>query len=53
MKSSRFYRFLYFFILTGLFIPFQVRMMPLIRLLNEMGLLNQGGVVLVYLGYSV
>ena len=53
MKRSGFYRFLYYFILAGLFIPFQVRMMPLIRLLRSMGLLNRAGVVLVYLGYSV
>lgn len=53
MKYSRSYRFLYFFFLAGLFIPFQVRMMPLVRLMNEMDLLNRIGVVLVYLGYSV
>ncbi len=53
MKTSRIYRFLYFFILAGLFIPFQGRMMPLIRLMRSMDLLNQMGVVLVYLGYSV
>jgi raffinose/stachyose/melibiose transport system permease protein len=53
MKTSRSYRFLYFFILAGLFIPFQVRMMPLIRLMRSMDLLNQIGVILVYLGYSV
>lgn len=52
MNHSRPYRFMYYFILAGLFIPFQVRMMPLIRILNKMGLLNQAGVVLVYLGYS-
>ncbi len=53
MKYSRFYRFLYYFFLAGLFIPFQVRMMPLIRMLNIMNIQNLIGVIIVYLGYSV
>ena len=53
MKTAKMYQFLYFFILAGLFIPFQVRMMPLVRLMKQMNLLNQMGVIMVYLGYSV
>ena len=53
MNSSRLYKFLYYFIIAGLFIPFQVRMMPLIKMLKDLGLMGRAGVVLIYLGYSV
>lgn len=31
MDVSRFYKYLYFFLLVGIFVPFQVKMMPLIN----------------------
>ena len=50
MGTSRAYRFLYFFMVAGLFVPFVVRMMPVIKLLNSMGIADQRGLLLLYLG---
>ncbi|RGY97505.1 carbohydrate ABC transporter permease [Clostridium sp. AM58-1XD] len=52
MKKSRFYRFLFYFMVAGIFIPFQVRMMPMVKLMNFLGLMNPVGLVLLYLAGS-
>lgn len=50
MHSDRYYRFLYFYAVIGIFIPFQVKMFPMIKLLNEMGMTNRLGLIFYYLG---
>ncbi len=52
MNTSKIYKFLYFFLISGLFVPFMVRMMPVISLLNDWGLANMWGIVLIYIGGS-
>lgn len=49
MKSVR---ILYYFLLLGIFIPFQVRMMPLVKLMSTLGILNQGGLVVLYVAHA-
>ena len=34
MGTSRFYRYLYYYLLIGIFIPFQVKMIPIVKLLS-------------------
>lgn len=50
MRSSKIYNFLYYYMLAGIFVPFLVRMIPVIKLLNAMNLANQTGLLLIYLG---
>lgn len=50
MRSSKVYHFLYYYMLAGIFVPFLVRMIPVIKLLNSMNLANQTGLLLIYLG---
>ena len=45
---SRFYRFVYMFIVIGMFVPFAILMMPLAKQTAQMGLGNWVGVVLLY-----
>ena len=52
MHSSKVYHFLYYYMVAGIFVPFLVRMIPVIKLLNNMNLANQTGLVLIYLGGS-
>lgn len=52
MGESKFYRAMYYFLLLGIFIPFQVRMMPLVKLMSSLGMLNQGGVVILYIAHA-
>ncbi len=53
MGANRGYRILYFFMLIGIFVPFQVKMMPLVKLAGSMNLMNVNGIVLLYLAGSV
>jgi raffinose/stachyose/melibiose transport system permease protein len=48
-----YYRFIFYYITIGLFIPFQVIMLPISKQMSSMGLLNQGGLILLYLTYSL
>lgn len=47
-KESKFYNFVYLFIVSGMFVPFAILMMPLAKQIAEMGLENWFGVVLLY-----
>ncbi len=53
MSKSRGYRLLYFFMLVGIFVPFQVKMMPLVKLAGSMNLMSVNGIILLYLAGSV
>ena len=44
---SKFYSFVYLFIVSGMFVPFAILMMPLAKQTAEMGLANWFGVVLL------
>jgi len=53
MNTNRIYRMLYYFMLVGIFIPFQVKMMPLVKIAGAMNLMNVNGIVFLYLAGSV
>ncbi len=46
--KSKFYNLVYLFIVSGMFVPFAILMMPLAKQTAEMGLGNWVGVVLLY-----
>ena len=48
-SHSKFYSFVYLFIVSGMFVPFAILMMPLAKQTAEMGLANWFGVILLYL----
>ena len=45
---SKFYSFVYLFIVSGMFVPFSILMMPLVKQTAQMGLGNRLGVILLY-----
>lgn len=45
---SKFYNFVYLFIVSGMFVPFAILMMPLVKQTAEMGLGNWVGVIILY-----
>lgn len=53
MDNMKYYKFLYFFLLLGIFVPFQVKMMPLIKTMSNFNMLNQTGIIIVYIASSV
>ncbi len=47
-RGSKFYNFVYLFIVSGMFVPFAILMMPLAKQTAELGLANWAGVILLY-----
>ena len=47
-SHSRFYKFVYLFVVSGMFVPFAILMMPLAKQTALMGLGNWAGVILLY-----
>ncbi len=47
MGTSRGYRFMYYFLLLGIFIPFEVKMMPLVKQLTFMQMLHPTGLAIL------
>lgn len=49
MARKKGYKFLYFYIVSGMFVPFAILMMPLVKQTAEMGIGNRFGVIVLYL----
>ena len=45
---SKVYNLVYLFIVSGMFVPFAILMMPVVKLTAQMGLANRVGVILLY-----
>ena len=48
-NNRKYYRFLYAFIVCGLFVPFQVRMVSLVQMMSHLHLMSKLGMVFLYL----
>ena len=48
MARSKFYNFVYLYIVSGMFVPFAILMMPLVKQTAQMGIANRVGVVILY-----
>lgn len=53
MDQKKYYKFLYFILLIGIFVPFQVKMMPLVQVMSNFHMLNVSGITVVYIASSV
>ena len=51
--NKRYYKMLYYYILAGIFIPFQVLMLPMVKQMTQLKLLNQFGLILLHLTFSL
>ena len=49
MAKKKGFRLIYLYIVSGMFVPFAILMMPLVKQTAQMGLGNKAGVVLLYL----
>lgn len=49
----RYYKLVYFYLLMGLFIPSQVIMLPVTKLMTRLDLLTPGGLILLYAAFSL
>jgi len=48
-QNKRYFAFLYAFIVCGLFVPFQVRMISLVQIMSSLNLMSKLGLVFLYL----
>ena len=49
MARRKSFRFIYLYIVSGMFVPFSILMMPLVKQTAHMGLGNRAGVIVLYL----
>ncbi len=47
-EKNKWYNFVYLYIVSGMFVPFAILMMPLVKQTSQMGLANLFGVILCY-----
>lgn len=52
MGSSRIYRYIYYFLLLGIFIPFEVKMIPIVKMMAWFNMLNPTGLIVLYISSS-
>lgn len=50
--NSKVFRWIYYFFLLGIFLPFQVRMMPLVKLMGNLKMLSPIGLSVLYLAHA-
>lgn len=46
--KNRFYHFVYLYIVSGMFVPFAILMMPLVKQTAQLGIANMAGVIVCY-----
>ena len=49
MRKIKGFKFIYFYIFSGMFVPFSILMMPLVKQTAQMGIGNRFGVIVLYL----
>lgn len=52
MATNKWFRYFYYFLIIGLFVPFQAKMIPLIMISSQLGLMNVLGIIIVYIASS-
>ena len=53
MANSKFYKFSYLYIVSGMFVPFAILMMPLVKQTSQMGIGNCVGVIVLYVVFYI
>ncbi len=53
MSKSKAYALMYLFLILGIFVPFQVIMIPITVMMSRIGLANMWGLILLYLTYAI
>ncbi|MGT2910628.1 carbohydrate ABC transporter permease [Streptococcus cameli] len=53
MDRKKAFGIMYFFLILGIFVPFQVIMLPMTKLMSSLGLSNITGLIILYLTYAI
>lgn len=52
-EHIKMFKFMYFYIVMGIFVPFQIIMVPLAKMMTKMHLLNLGGLMIVTVSFGL
>lgn len=52
-RHIKIYKFLYFYIVMGIFVPFQIIMVPLAKMMTKLDMLNLGGLIIVTVSFGL
>lgn len=52
-RKSKISNIIFFLFIASMLIPFQAVMLPLVRLMGKLNMLNRGGIIFMYLGFGV
>jgi len=50
--KRKYFKFIYYYIIGGIFLSFQVIMIPLVKLMSNLHLMTQGGLILLYIAFA-
>lgn len=51
--NRRFFKLLYYYFVSAMFIPFQIIMLPVVKVTTDLGMNNIGGIILLYIVYGL
>lgn len=51
--NKKYYKTIYYYLLLGLFIPSQVVLLPVTKMMSKLNMLNHGGLILLYAAFSL
>ncbi len=51
--NKKYYKTVYYYLLLGLFIPSQVVLLPVTKMMSKLNMLNHGGLILLYAAFSL
>ena len=51
--NKKYYKTIYYYLLFGLFIPSQVVLLPVTKMMSKLNMLNHGGLILLYAAFSL
>lgn len=52
MAHHKGFRYFYYFLIIGLFVPFQAKMIPMIMICSKLNMMNVWGIIIVYIASS-
>lgn len=53
MRNKKAFKYMYILLLIGIFVPFQVIMLPITKMMSNFGMLNITGLIILYLTFSI
>ena len=51
--NKKYYKTIYYYLLLGLFIPSQVVLLPVTKMMSKLNMLNHGGLIILYAAFSL